>query len=59
MLKRKTKKKEENELFQKTWQRAYFTKRLCQPLKCLTSVFGMGTGVTTSLSPPDHIQDVP
>ena len=47
------KKEEMNSSFEITWQRAYFTKRLCQPLKCLTSVFGMGTGVTTSLSPPD------
>ena len=27
--------------------------RLPSPLRCLTSVFGMGTGVTTALSPPD------
>ena len=27
--------------------------QLLSPLKCLTSVFGMGTGVSTSLSPPD------
>ena len=37
----------------KTWQRARFTVRLFLPLMCLTSVFGMGTGVTTSLSSPD------
>ena len=37
----------------KTWQRARFTARLFLPLMCLTSVFGMGTGVTTSLSSPD------
>ena len=27
--------------------------QLFSPLKCLTSVFGMGTGVSTSLSSPD------
>ena len=26
---------------------------LSSPLRCLTSVFGMGTGVTTAPSPPD------
>jgi hypothetical protein len=26
---------------------------LLSPLKCLTAVFGMGTGVTTSLISPD------
>ena len=27
--------------------------QLSSPRKCLTSVFGMGTGVSTSLSSPD------
>ena len=27
---------------------------LSSPLQCLTSVFGMGTGVSTALSPPDY-----
>ena len=30
-----------------------FSHSLSSPMKCLTSVFGMGTGVTTSLISPD------
>ena len=30
-----------------------FRGRLSSPLRCLTAVFGMGTGVTTAPSPPD------
>ena len=30
-----------------------FSRKLFSPLKCLTSVFGMGTGVSTAPSPPD------
>ena len=33
--------------------------QLLSPLKCLTSVFGMRTGVSTSLSPPDHFEVYP
>ena len=36
-----------------TRQRAWFTFRLFSPLQCLTSVFGMGTGISTALSSPD------
>ena len=32
---------------------------LFSPLKCLTSVFGMGTGVTTSPLPPDLFRYFP
>ena len=35
--------------FQITRQRARFTIRLFLPRQCLTSVFGMGTGMTTAL----------
>ncbi len=38
------------------WQRPILTggdPQLLSALKCLTSVFGMGTGVATSPSPPD------
>ena len=31
-----------------------FSHTLSSPMKCLTSVFGMGTGVTTSLKSPDQ-----
>ena len=32
---------------------------LFSPLRCLTSVFGMGTGVSISLSPPDLLRSFP
>ena len=49
----KTKKRENGKVLSMTRQRAWFTRRLFSPLMCLTSVFGMGTGVSTSPSPPD------
>ena len=33
--------------------------QILSPLICLTSVFGMRTGVSTSLSPPDHFEVYP
>ena len=45
----KTKKGRTAKFFQITRQRARFTIRLFLPLQCLTSVFGMGTGMTTAL----------
>ena len=33
--------------------------QLLSPLKCLTSVFGMSTGVSTSLSSPDRLRSLP
>ena len=33
--------------------------QILSPLICLTSVFGMSTGVSTSLSPPDLFEVVP
>ena len=42
-----------------TRQRARFTIRLFLPLQCLTSVFGMGTGMTTALSSPDLSELLP
>ena len=47
------KKKEGVSSFIFTRQRARFTFRLFLPLQCLTSVFGMGTGISTALSSPD------
>ena len=32
------------------------TSRIPSPLRCLTSVFGMGTGVSTAPSPPDFFK---
>ena len=32
---------------------AILSLRISSPLRCLTSVFGMGTGVSTAPSPPD------
>ena len=37
----------------KARQRASLTLRIQSPLRCLTSVFGMGTGVSTVPSSPD------
>ena len=34
--------------------RYFCTYVLSSPLQCLTSVFGMGTGVSTALSLPDY-----
>ena len=44
-------------LFIGAWRRPTLTEgnpQLPSALKSLTSVFGMGTGVTFSLSPPDY-----
>ena len=46
---KQTKKGRTDKFFQITRQRARFTIRLFLPLQCLTSVFGMGTGMTTAL----------
>ena len=54
-------KKTHRKMSQITWQRAIFTEpvQILSPLICLTSVFGMRTGVSTSLSPPDHFEVYP
>ncbi len=44
-------------MIQIAWQRPTLTggdPQLPSALKSLTSVFGMGTGVSSSLSPPDY-----
>ena len=42
-----------------TRRRAWFAFRLFPPLQCLTSVFGMGTGVATAVSSPDSFRAFP
>ena len=42
----------------KHWQRPILAKSLSSALKGLTSVFGMGTGVTSLLLSPDYVNRV-
>ena len=47
--------------FFSAWQRSTLaggSPQLPSTLKSLTAVFGMGTGVTSSLSPPDYLNDL-